>query len=54
MKTAQRLERPRDAVVDEQFPFDSFFSSPWFYEFCPKGQNKEAGITWLAKISRHC
>ena len=38
------LERLRDAVADERFPFDSFFSSPWFYEFCPKGQNKGAGI----------
>lgn len=43
------LERLRDAVAKEQFPFDSFFSSPWFYEFCPKGQNKGVGITWLAK-----
>ena len=43
------LEDLRDAVTDKsQYPFASFFSSPWFYEFCGAGQNKGAGLRWLA------
>lgn len=36
------------AMEDDNFPFESFFSSPWFYEYCGRNQNKGAGVINLA------
>ena len=41
-------ELQKMATQDSDFPFESFFSSPWFYEFCGKNQNKGAGLANLA------
>ncbi len=35
---------------DDSFPFDHFYSSPWFYEYCAKGKNKGQGLKDLSRI----
>lgn len=40
----------QQVTSDPIFPFQSFFSSPWFYEFCAKGQDKGSGLRYLADV----
>lgn len=42
------LEKLKSEAEAGRYPFDSFFSSDWFYEFCGKGQNKGTGLKALA------
>lgn len=42
------LEQLKKEAEEGVYPFDSFFSSDWFYEFCGKGQNKGTGLKTLA------
>lgn len=43
------LEQLKREAEEGAYPFDSFFSSDWFYEFCGKGQNKGTGLKALAE-----
>ena len=43
------LEQLKKEAEEGIYPFDSFFSSDWFYEFCGKGQNKGTGLKALAE-----
>ncbi len=43
------LQLQKEAEADKTFPFESFFSSEWFYEYCGKNQNKGTGVKNLAE-----